>query len=81
MEQMLATFKDPKFVNNAYRSQIAFGYGEDIVLAGDDQGGLWAWNTIDVGFRWLTNLVDAMLSILFDSRNRLRPSLQRSIQK
>lgn len=47
--QMLATFKHPKFVNNAYRSQVAFGYGEDVVLAGDDQGGLWAWNIIDVG--------------------------------
>ncbi|GHJ83712.1 hypothetical protein NliqN6_0114 [Naganishia liquefaciens] len=45
--QMLATFKDAEFVNNAYRSQIAFGYGEDIVLAGDEQGGLWAWNVID----------------------------------
>ena len=81
MKQMLATFKDPKFVNNAYRSQVAFGYGEDVVLAGDDQGGFWAWNIIDVGSCSLTNLVDGIISIFYDSRNRYRPSLQRSIQK
>ncbi|KAJ9096623.1 hypothetical protein QFC20_006385 [Naganishia adeliensis] len=45
--QMLATFKHDKFVNTAYRSQVAFGYGEEVVLAGDDQGCLWAWNIID----------------------------------
>lgn len=45
---MLATFKHAKFVNTAYRSQVAFGYGEDVVLAGDDQGCLWAWNIINV---------------------------------
>ncbi|KAI5450846.1 hypothetical protein NCC49_002587 [Naganishia albida] len=45
--QMLATFRDDKFRNTAYRSQVAFGYGEEVVLAGDEQGCLWAWNIID----------------------------------
>lgn len=45
---MLATFKDDKFRNTAYRSEVAFGYGEEVVLAGDEQGCLWAWNIIDV---------------------------------
>ncbi|KAJ9095014.1 hypothetical protein QFC21_005807 [Naganishia friedmannii] len=45
--QMLATFKDPRFVNTSYRSQVAFGYGEDLVLAGDEEGRLWSWRVID----------------------------------
>jgi len=45
---MLATFKDTRFTNTSYRSQVAFGYGEDLVLAGDEAGCLWAWRVIDV---------------------------------
>ena len=67
---MLATFKDAEFVNNAYRSQIAFGYGEDIVLAGDEQGGLWAWNIIDVGIRLRAHVIKRPAKHLLNSRNR-----------
>ena len=45
---MLATFKHDKFINTAYRSQVAFAYGEEVVLAGDSEGSLWAWTIIDV---------------------------------
>ena len=53
---MLATFggKDVPaasgavFENTSYRSQVAFGFGERSVLAGDDKGALWVWDLVSV---------------------------------
>lgn len=46
--KMLNTFSDPEFMYRSYRSQVAFGHGEGFVLAGDEEGKLWAWDVIDV---------------------------------
>ena len=56
---MLATFggKDVPaasgavFENTSYRSQVAFGFGERSVLAGDDKGALWVWDLVSVSGR------------------------------
>lgn len=40
------TTTSPEFKNTLYRSQVAFGHGESVVLAGDETGRLWAWDIV-----------------------------------
>lgn len=46
--KLLNTFKG--HVNDAYRSRACFGHAEASVVSGDEQGCVWAWDLVDVGF-------------------------------
>lgn len=53
--KLLNTFKG--HVNEAYRSRACFGHAEASVVSGDEQGCVWAWDLVDVGFPFVYAIV------------------------
>jgi len=44
--RVLNTFEG--HANGSYRSRACFGHGEATVIAGDEEGRVWAWDLVDV---------------------------------
>jgi WD40 repeat protein len=49
--------------HSSYRCRACFGHGEASVVAGDENGAIWAWDILDVSSLTLMHTSDIFLSV------------------
>jgi hypothetical protein len=64
-------------VHSSYRCRTCFGHGEASVIAGDENGAVWAWDLLDVSSLTFVLTGDIYLSISQRRPNLSNPILPR----